>query len=94
MIRAIDDYKIVGIETTLPFCKFVMQHEAFTSGNFDTHFVNKYFKPEVLNIQNANYDEIAAIISAVVFDAGASKISIVNSENSSVNSSNWKKNRL
>ena len=30
MIRAIDDYKIVGIETTLPFCKFVMQHESFT----------------------------------------------------------------
>ena len=48
MIRAIDEYQITGIETTLPFGKFVMQHEAFRSGNFDTHFVGKYFTPEKL----------------------------------------------
>ena len=29
MIRAIDEYQITGIESTLPFGKFVMQHEAF-----------------------------------------------------------------
>ena len=40
------------IETTLGFGKFVMQHEAFTSGNFDTHFVAKYFSPEKLIVQN------------------------------------------
>src|SRR5215212_1832089 len=45
MIRAIDDYAITGVQTTLPFCKFAMQHEAFRSGNFDTHFVKKYFSP-------------------------------------------------
>ena len=49
MIRAIDEYKIVGIQTTLGFCKFVLQHDAFTSGDFDTHFVKKYFSPEVLH---------------------------------------------
>ena len=47
-LRAIDEYEILGIETTLPFGKYVMQHEAFTSGHFDTHFVNNYFKPEYL----------------------------------------------
>jgi acetyl-CoA carboxylase biotin carboxylase subunit len=46
MIRAIDEYNITGITTTLGFGRFVMQHEAFTSGNFDTHFVKKYFTPE------------------------------------------------
>ena len=30
-----------GIQTTLEFGAFVMGHEAFTSGNFDTHFVKK-----------------------------------------------------
>jgi acetyl-CoA carboxylase biotin carboxylase subunit len=39
MIRAIDEYLIVGCETTLGFCRFVMNHEAFRSGRFDTHFV-------------------------------------------------------
>ncbi len=45
MIRAIDEYEIVGIETTLGFCKFVLGHEAFTSGNFDTKFIEKHYKP-------------------------------------------------
>ncbi len=64
MIRAIDEYRITGIQTTLAFGKFVMQHEAFISGKFDTHFVSKYFLPEYLI--NGNEDEamIAALIGA------------------------------
>ncbi|TAH29160.1 MAG: acetyl-CoA carboxylase biotin carboxylase subunit [Cytophagales bacterium] len=49
MRRAIAEYKIIGVETTLPFCDFVLQHEVFLSGNFDTKFVEKYFSPEKLN---------------------------------------------
>ncbi len=49
MIRAIDEYQVIGVQTTLDFCRFVLQHEAFTSGNFDTHFVKKYFSPAVLD---------------------------------------------
>jgi acetyl-CoA carboxylase biotin carboxylase subunit len=49
MILAIQDYDIVGIQTTLDFCKFVMGHKAFRSGDFDTKFVENYFKPEVLD---------------------------------------------
>jgi propionyl-CoA carboxylase alpha chain len=48
MIRAIDDYKISGIQTTLDFCRFALNHEAFRSGNFDTKFVEKFFSPAVL----------------------------------------------
>ncbi len=92
MIRAIDDYKIVGIETTLPFCKFVMQHEAFTSGNFDTHFVKNYFTPEVLDGDNADAD-IAAMMSAIIIDEASSKVKFNTSENTST-VSDWRKNRL
>ena len=42
MIRAIEDYKVAGVETTLSFGKYVMQHPAFISGNFDT-FCKKSF---------------------------------------------------
>jgi acetyl-CoA carboxylase biotin carboxylase subunit len=48
MLRAIQEYKITGIENTLAFGKFVMEHPAFISGKFDTHFVQKYFKPDML----------------------------------------------
>ncbi|WP_339756623.1 acetyl-CoA carboxylase biotin carboxylase subunit [Algoriphagus aquimarinus] len=49
MVRAIEDFKIVGIQTTLDFCKFAITHEAFVSGAFDTKFVENYFNPSVLD---------------------------------------------
>jgi acetyl-CoA carboxylase biotin carboxylase subunit len=50
MIEAIDDYQISGLRTTLDFAKYVMKHEAFRSGNFDTNFVKHYFQdPKVMN---------------------------------------------
>jgi len=50
MIQAIDDFEISGLKTTLDFGKYVMKHEAFRSGNFDTNFVKHYFSdPEVLH---------------------------------------------
>ncbi|SMD45767.1 propionyl-CoA carboxylase alpha chain [Aquiflexum balticum DSM 16537] len=51
MINAIADYQITGIETTLAFCRFVMEHESFVSGKFDTKFVERYFSPEKLEIK-------------------------------------------
>jgi propionyl-CoA carboxylase alpha chain len=48
MIEAIRRYEIVGVETTLDFCRFVLQHEAFVSGQFDTGFVGQYYRPELL----------------------------------------------
>jgi propionyl-CoA carboxylase alpha chain len=60
MIKAIDNYKIEGVQTTLPFGKFVFEHEAFRSGKFDTNFVKKYYSPEVLKKQNETEAEIAA----------------------------------
>ncbi|MGY6558362.1 MAG: acetyl-CoA carboxylase biotin carboxylase subunit [Nitritalea sp.] len=49
MIQAINDYSISGIETTLTFCKFVLKHEVFRSGKFDTKFIEKYFTPDKLD---------------------------------------------
>jgi acetyl/propionyl-CoA carboxylase alpha subunit len=43
MRRAISEYVITGIETTLMFGDFVMQHPAFIEGKFDTHFIQHYF---------------------------------------------------
>lgn len=70
MIRAIDEYEIRGIECTLSFGKFVMQHAAFVSGHFDTHFVKNHFRPEYLNSES-NQDEalIAALIGVQLFHA-------------------------
>ena len=43
MRRALDEYDVAGIRTTIPFCRLVMDHPAFVSGNFDTGFVDQHF---------------------------------------------------
>ncbi len=63
MIQAIDDYKVEGVSTTLPFGKFVFEHEAFRSGNFDTHFVKKYYSVEKLKAQTKKEAQIAAMVA-------------------------------
>ncbi len=63
MLKAIDDYKVEGVQTTLPFGKFVFEHEAFRSGNFDTHFVKKYYDAAMLKKQLETEAEIAALIA-------------------------------
>jgi acetyl/propionyl-CoA carboxylase alpha subunit len=68
MIRAIDDYEITGLSTTLSFCKMVMEHEAFVSGEFDTHFVQSYFKPEELDAPLDDRAEIAAQFTAKTYN--------------------------
>ena len=61
MKQAILDYKIEGVSTTLPFGTFVFNHEAFVSGQFDTHFVKNYYSPEKLLDQQKEDARIAAI---------------------------------
>jgi acetyl-CoA carboxylase biotin carboxylase subunit len=63
MVKAIDGYLVEGVQTTLPFGKFVFEHEAFRSGNFDTHFVNKYYNAAELNNQLAEEAKIAGLIA-------------------------------
>lgn len=63
MRKAIDNYKVKGIQTTLPFGKFVFNHEAFLSGDFDTNFVKKYYYPEIIKEQSVKEAEIAALVA-------------------------------
>ena len=63
MIKAIDAYQIEGVSTTLPFGKFVFEHEAFRSGNFDTHFVKNYYSADKLHAKTEEEAKLAAIIA-------------------------------
>ena len=64
MLFAIDNYQVSGVKTNLDFCKYVLKHEAFTSGDFDTNFIKHYFEsPELVN--TAMEEEEKALESAV-----------------------------
>ncbi len=95
MKRAIDEYRIKGVKTTLPFGKFVLNHPNFISGDIDTHFVEKYYNSDLLN-ETINEEEIKVISEFItiknklLFEKNNTQKSISYIENSS---SNWKKNR-
>ena len=71
MIRAIDEYEITGLETTLGFCRFVMEHDAFRSGNFDTRFIENYFTPEQLKRTTPQTEWIAAALAVTLMNGHA-----------------------
>ena len=91
MIRAIDEYDITGVKTTLSFCKFVMEHPAFASGKFDTGFVADHFNADMLNETDNAEEEIAALMA--VFSEESNMISVT-PEEGETSVSRWKTNRL
>ena len=92
MLRAIQDYQITGVETTLPFCSFVLKHEAFISGKFDTGFIKNYFKPEYLTKSHTGEEEVAAIFGAYISMQTATSKQTQSSV--SVTKSKWRTNRV
>jgi acetyl-CoA carboxylase biotin carboxylase subunit len=90
MLRAISDYQLTGIQTTLPFGTFVMKHEAFLSGKFDTGFIAKHFTPESLFEGARQEPEIAAIAATMLQQAGGETSPVAPVPRDS----NWKRNRV
>ncbi|MCF6181766.1 acetyl-CoA carboxylase biotin carboxylase subunit [Lutibacter sp.] len=67
MLTAIKNYQINGIKTTLPFGKFVFEHKAFISGNFNTHFVKNYFTEDIIQKIIEEESTIASIVAIKLF---------------------------
>ena len=95
MLRAIDEYEISGVATTLSFCRFVLRHPEFVSAKFTTKFVDDHFNPENLT-KVAHFEE--GLISAVL----AGKLQSEQKQNSqptkatpsSATGSSWKNRRF
>lgn len=81
MLEAIENFELKGIESTLAFGKFVFEHEAFRSGNFDTHFVKKYYSAEKLRSEIEEEARIAALIAIKQYLKDREELRVPNSEN-------------
>lgn len=70
MKRAITEYRISGVANTLQFGYWVMENEHFINGNFDTKFIDNYFKPEYLQMPyDQNLEEALGLVAAYVFSS-------------------------
>jgi acetyl-CoA carboxylase biotin carboxylase subunit len=65
MIRALMEYRILGIKTTIPFHERIMQNEHFLAGDFDTNFIESVFTAEEMQREKFSRME-AAIVTAIV----------------------------
>lgn len=89
MVRAIEEYEVTGVQTTLSFGKWAVQHPAFREGKFNTHFIEKYFKPEYLIPQDEDAEKIAALLGATLWENLKRKKGMANAQNNKQVSS-WK----
>jgi acetyl-CoA carboxylase biotin carboxylase subunit len=95
MIRAIDEYEIVGVETTLGFCRYVMEHEAFTSGNFDTNFIKQHFQVEDLEFALTDEERLlAGLTASVALEQGPKTSQAAARSANGKSKSNWRSRRL
>jgi acetyl-CoA carboxylase biotin carboxylase subunit len=95
MKRAIDEYRISGIKTTLGFCQWVMDHPVFKNGEFTTNFIPDYFKPEVLDdILTQEETVILAAFCSRQFKPLNPESQNTDPEKTQNETSAWKKKRL
>src|SRR5262249_45052310 len=64
MRRALEEYKIMGLKTSIPFHQNLMESLRFQAGNFDTHFVEERF--EMNEDKSELRPDVAAILAALV----------------------------
>lgn len=92
LTQAIDEYEITGVETTLSFCKYAINHPVFIDASFDTNFVKHHFADtSVLDDIKADELLVASIYAAKFFSNASSN---KKTEGLPKPTSNWKKNRV
>lgn len=82
MKAAINGYLIEGIETTLVFAAFVMNHPAFVDGEFNTHFVQKHFTSTDAKRYNQSLAYQAAVLTLAKWLEDNSNLEISNNPTS------------
>ncbi|MEW6321880.1 MAG: acetyl-CoA carboxylase biotin carboxylase subunit [Acidobacteriota bacterium] len=68
MRRALAEYEVLGIRTTIPFFQWVLDDEDFVAGRFDTTFIDRKLggrNGEPLVAPPADLEELAAVAAAV-----------------------------
>ncbi len=73
--KAINDFKIEGIASTLDFGQFVLNHAEFINGSYDTHFVKNHWSVEALS-EITDEALVAAHIAKHHWDKYKSKIKL------------------
>ena len=87
--RALSEYVISGLPTSIPFCKKVLNHKDFLEGDYDTSLSDSLLK----NNASADLDSehIAAAIGATTHKIDSKPKNFSNGSSANGHSSLWKR---
>ena len=66
MRRALEEYRIIGVRTNIPFHQTMMDSHRFMGGQYDTRFVEERFSMEDAAENRQDFSEVAAILATLV----------------------------
>ncbi|MCP4142154.1 MAG: acetyl-CoA carboxylase biotin carboxylase subunit [Chloroflexi bacterium] len=89
MRRALEEYKVVGVRTNIPFHQAMMDSHPFMGGQFHTRFVEEEFSMEHIAEGKETFPEVAAIIATLVQHEETERAAHVVRRNAR-DTSNWK----
>jgi len=89
MRRALDEFKIIGIRTNIPFHQRLMYSTSFMAGQYDTRFVEERFSMESAEEVKEDLTEVAAIIATLVAHQQTQRAAQIIQRNER-DTSNWK----
>ncbi len=89
MRRALEEYKIIGVRTNIPFHQSLMDSLRFMGGQFDTRFVEERFSMNEGEAVKQAPPEIAALMATLVADRQARQAAKIVRANER-DTSNWK----
>lgn len=88
MRRALEEYRIVGVSTNIPFHQKLMNSPRFQAGQFDTRFIEERFSANLDDESDTNQD-IAAVLATLVAHSQVQESSLT-SQDITRKRSNWK----
>jgi acetyl-CoA carboxylase biotin carboxylase subunit len=89
MRRSLEEYKIVGVRTNIPFHQNLMDSHRFMGGQFDTRFVEERFSMGATQEGKTTRPDIAAIIATLVAHQQTQRAANIIQRNER-DTSNWK----
>jgi acetyl-CoA carboxylase biotin carboxylase subunit len=89
MRRALEEYRIVGVRTNIPFHQTLMDSHRFMGGQYDTRFVEERFSMEEAEENRKTYEETAALLATLVAHQATERSAQIVQRNAR-DTSNWK----
>jgi acetyl/propionyl-CoA carboxylase alpha subunit len=64
-IQALNEFSLIGLKTTVPFCRAVLQHADFINGTYTTRWVDQVFTTDML--ENEDDEMIGALAATIMY---------------------------